>query len=93
VLAGQDLFERLPSALDAWCGSQDARRECQTGLPRKPEGDPALAGGDGRAGQEPAAGGPAEQFSSAANAVGVDFEDGDALRTLHGWLEARGEAP
>jgi hypothetical protein len=44
-------------------------------------------------GSDPAAGGPAKQFLTAAKAAGIDVEDGDALSTLIAGWNARSEAP
>jgi len=44
-------------------------------------------------GSDPAAGGPAKQFLTAAQAAGIDVEDGAALRTFIAGWNARSEAP
>ena len=44
-------------------------------------------------GSDPAAGGPAKQFLTAAKAAGVDVEDAGALETFMAGWNARSEAP
>jgi hypothetical protein len=44
-------------------------------------------------GSDPASGGPAKQFLAAAEAAGVDVEDGDALKTFVAGWNARSDAP
>lgn len=93
VLADQDLFERLPSALDAWvrfagrkAGTPEwAIEQTRNAIPRWRD-TMVERGGD------PAAGGPAKQFLAAAKAAGVDFEDGYALKTFMAGWNARSEA-
>ena len=94
VLADQGLFERLPAALDAWvrfsgrkAGTPDwAVEATRNAIPRWRE-EMIERGND------PAAGGPAKQFLTAAKAAGVDVEDGDAVRTFMAGWNARSEAP
>jgi hypothetical protein len=94
VLADQDLFERLPSVLDAWvrfagrkAGTPDwAVDKTRMAIPRWR--DEMI-----ERGSDPAAGGPAKQFMTAAKAAGIDVEDSDALGMfISGW-NARSEAP
>ena len=88
------MFERLPSALDAWvrfagrkAGTPDwAVEATRNAIPRWRE-EMTVRGSD------PAAGGPGKQFLTAANAAGIDVEDGDALRTFMAGWNARSEAP
>jgi hypothetical protein len=93
VLADQDLLKRVPSALDAWvrfagrkvgtpAWAVDATREAI----RRWRHEMIQRSGD------PAAGGPAKQFLSAANAAGIDVEDADALKTFVAGWNARSEA-
>ena len=94
VLADEGLFERLPAALDAWvrfagrkAGTPDwAVEATRNAIPRW-RGEMIERGSD------PAAGGPAKQFLTAAKSAGVDVEDGDALRTFIAGWNARSEAP
>ena len=94
VLADQGLFERLPSALDAWvrfagrkAGTPDwAVEATRKAIPRWRE-EMIERGSD------PAAGGPAKQFLTAAKAAGVDVEDAGALETFMAGWNARSEAP
>jgi len=80
VLADQGLSERLPSALDAWVrfagrksGMPDwAVEETRKAIPR-------WCGEMVERGSDPAAGGLAKQFLTAAKAAGVDVEDAGAL--------------
>ncbi len=94
VLADEGLFERLPSALDAWvrfagrkAGTPDwAVEATRKAIPRWRE-EMIERGSD------PAAGGPAKQFLTAAKAAGVDVEDAGALETFMAGWNARSEAP
>jgi hypothetical protein len=94
VLADQGLFERLPAALDAWvrfagrkAGTPDwAVEATRNAIPRWRE-EMIERGSD------PAAGGPGKQFLTAAQAAGIDVEDGDALRTFMAGWNARSVAP
>ena len=94
VLADEGLFERLPSALDAWvrfagrkAGTPDwAVEATRKAIPRWRE-EMVERGSD------PAAGGPAKQFLTAAKAAGVDVEDAGALETFMAGWNARSEAP
>lgn len=93
VLADKDLFDRLPAALDAW-----VRFAGRKG------GTPEWAVEQTRAaiahwrkemvelGSDPLAGGPAKQFLTAAKAAGVDFENGEAVRTFMAGWNARSDA-
>ncbi len=93
VLADEGLFERLPAALDAWvrfagrkAGTPDwAVEATRNAIPRWREEMTER-------GSDPAAGGPAKQFLTAAKAAGVDVEDGDAVRTFMAGWNARSEA-
>jgi hypothetical protein len=93
VLAGPELFDALPPALDAWVrfagrksGTPEwAVNETRNAIPRW--GDEMV-----RSGNDPAAGGPAKQFLTAAKAAGVDVEDGDALEKFMAGWNARGGA-
>jgi hypothetical protein len=94
VLADQDLFERLPAALDAWV--RFAGRKAGTpdwAVQATREAIPRWRNQMVERGSDPAAGGPAKQFLTAAKAAGVDVEDGDALRTFMAGWNARSEAP
>ncbi len=94
VLAGQGLFERLPSALDAWvrfagrkAGTPDwAVEKTRMAIPRW-RAEMIERGSD------PAAGGPAKQFMTAAKAAGIDVEDADALEVFVAGWNAGSEAP
>jgi hypothetical protein len=94
VLADKDLFERLPSALDAWvrfagrkAGTPDWAIEATRGA------IPRCSNQMVERGSDPAAGGPGKQFLTAAKAAGVDVGDGDAQRTFMAGWNARSEAP
>ncbi|MGI8414532.1 MAG: hypothetical protein ACR2QA_18995 [Solirubrobacteraceae bacterium] len=94
VLADQGLFERLPSALDAWvrfAGRKAGTPEWAVEATRKaiPRWREEMTERD----SDPAAGGPAKQFLTAAKAAGVDVEDAGALKTFMAGWNARSEAP
>jgi hypothetical protein len=94
VLADQGLFDRLPVALDAWvrfAGRKAGTPEWAVEETRK--AIPRWRGEMIERGSDPAAGGPAKQFLAAAEAAGVDVEDGDALRTFVAGWNARSDAP
>jgi len=94
VLADQGLFERLPAALDAWvrfAGRKAGTPDWAVEATRK--AIPRWRGEMTERGSDPAAGGPAKQFLTAAKAAGVDVEDGDAVRTFMAGWNARSEAP
>lgn len=93
VLADQGLFERLPAALDAWV--RFAGRKAGTPEWAVEETRKAILRWREEMverGNDPAAGGPARQFLTAAKAAGVDVEDGDALNTFIAGWNARSEA-
>lgn len=82
VLADKGLFERLPSALDAWvwfAGRKAGSPEWAIEATR--EAIPRWCNQTVERGSDPA-GAPAKQFLTAAKAFGVDVGDGDALRTF-----------
>jgi hypothetical protein len=90
VLADAELFESLPGALDAWvrfAGRKrgtprwaiDATRET---IPRWREEMTSLGG-------DPAVGGPAKQFLTAAQAAGVEMADQKALTIYRGLERAQ----
>ena len=93
VLADQGLFDRLPSALDAWVrfvgrksGTPEwAVEETRKAIPRWRE---AMV----ERGNDPAGGGPAKQFLTAARAAGVDVDDAGALQTFMAGWNARSQA-
>jgi hypothetical protein len=94
VLADEGLFERLPSALDAWvrfAGRKAGTPEWAVEETRK--AIPRWRGEMVQRGSDPAAGGPAKQFLTAAKAAGVDVEDAGALETFVAGWNARSEAP
>jgi hypothetical protein len=94
VLAGRDLLERVPSALDAWVrfagrkvGTADwAIEETRMAIPFWRDEMVERA-------SDPESGGPGKQFLTAAKAAGVDVEDGDALELFMAGWNARSEAP
>ena len=94
VLADQGLFERLPAALDAWvrfagrkADTPDWAIDATRGAIPRWRDQMVERGGD------PSAGGPARQFLTAANAAGVDVDDGDVLKTFIAGWNARSDAP
>ena len=94
VLADQGLFERLPSALDAWvrfAGRKAGTPEWAVEETRK--AIPRWRGEMVERGSDPADGGPAKQFLTAAKAAGVDVEDAGALETFMAGWNARSKAP
>jgi hypothetical protein len=94
VLADEGLFARLPTALDAWV--RFAGRKAGTppwAVEATRNAIPRWRNQMVKRGSDPAAGGPAKQFVTAAKAAGVDVEDGDALRTFIAGRNARSEAP
>ena len=94
VLADEGLFERLPPALDAWvrfAGRKAGTPEWAVTATR--EAIPRWRAAMVERGSDPAAGGPAKQFLTAAKAAGIDVEDGDALSTFIAGWNARSEAP
>ena len=94
VLAGPELFDALPPALDAWVrfpGRKSSTPEWAVNVTR--DAIPRWRDEMVRNGSDPAAGGSAKQFLTAAKAAGVDVEDGDALRTFVAGWNARSEAP
>jgi hypothetical protein len=94
ILGDPDLFERLPSALDAWvrfAGRRSKTPDWAVAATR--EAIPRWREEMIHRGNDPAAGGSAKQFLSAARRAGVDIEDGDALNTFIAGWNARGKAP
>ena len=94
VLADEGLFERLPSALDAWvrfAGRKAGTPDWAVEATRK--AIPRWRSEMVERGSDPAAGGPAKQFLTAAKAAGVDVEDAGALETFMAGWNARSEAP
>ncbi len=94
VLADPDLLEALPAALDAWVRFAGRKRRTpqwaiestQEAIPRWRDEMRALA-------SDPAAGGPAKQFLTAAQAAGIDVSDQDALATFMAGWNARSIGP
>ena len=94
VLADKGLFERVPAVLDAWvrfAGRKAGTPEWAVTATR--EAIPRWRAAMVERGSDPAAGGPAKQFLTAAKAAGIDVEDGDALSTFIAGWNARSEAP
>jgi hypothetical protein len=94
VLGDRDLFERLPSALDAWvrfAGRKSKSPDWAVAATRA--AIPRWRDEMVHRGNDPTAGGPAKQFLSAARRAGVDIEDGDALNSFIAGWNARSEAP
>ena len=94
VLAGPELFDALPPALDAWvrfAGRKSGTPEWAIEATR--EAIPRWRAEMVRSGNDPAAGGPAKQFLTAAKAAGVDVEDGEALEKFMAGWNARSNAP
>jgi hypothetical protein len=94
VLADDDLFERLPEALDAWvrfAGRKSGTPEWAIEATRKaiPRWSNAMI----ERGSDPSSGGPAKQFLTAVKAAGIDVEDREALETFMAGWNARSEAP
>ena len=92
VLADNGLFEPLPAALDAWvrfAGRKAGTPEWAVEITRK--AIPRWRDEMVERGNDPAAGGPAKQFLTAAKAAGVDVEDGDALNTFIAGCNARSD--
>jgi hypothetical protein len=94
VLGDPELFERLPPALDAWvrfAGRKSKTPDWAVAATR----EAILRWRDEMVhrGNDPAAGGPAKQFLSAARNTGIDLEDGDALSTFIAGWNARSETP
>jgi hypothetical protein len=88
------LFERLPSALDAWvrfAGRKSKSPDWAVAATRA--AIPRWRDEMVHRGNDPTAGGPAKQFLSAARRAGVDIEDGDALNSFIAGWNARSEAP
>lgn len=93
VLADDGLFDSLPAALDAWvrfAGRRAGTPEWAVEITRK--AIPRWRDEMVERGNDPAAGGPAKQFLTAAKAAGVNVEDGDALNTFIAGWNARSEA-
>ena len=93
VLADDDLFERLPAALDAWvrfAGRKSGTPEWAIEATRKaiPRWRKAMI----ERGSDPSAGGPAKQFLTTAKAAGVDVEDRESLETFMAGWNARSDA-
>jgi hypothetical protein len=94
VLADNDLFERLPAALDAWvrfAGRKSGTPEWAIEATRKaiPRWRKAMI----ERGSDPSSGGPAKQFLTAVKAAGIDPEDRESLETFMAGWNARSEAP
>ncbi|MGZ4232019.1 MAG: hypothetical protein ACXVVQ_11395 [Solirubrobacteraceae bacterium] len=93
VLAGPELYDALPPALDAWvrfAGRKSGTPEWAVDETRN--AIPRWCDEMVRSGNDPAAGGPAKQFLTAAKAAGVDVEDGDGLEKFMAGWNARGGA-
>ncbi len=93
VLADDDLFERLPAALDAWvrfAGRKSGTPEWAIEATRKaiPRWRTAMI----ERGGDPSAGGPAKQFLTAVKAAGVAVEDRESLETFMAGWNARSDA-
>ncbi len=94
VLADGDLFEALPGALDTWvrfAGRKAAIPEWAIEVTR--EAIPRWRDEMTTAGSDPANGGPAKQFLTAAQEAGIDVTDQDALITFMAGWNARSIAP
>jgi hypothetical protein len=94
VLAGPELYDALPPALDAWvrfAGRKSGTPEWAVKVTR--DAIPRWRDEMVRSGSDPAAAGPGKQFLTAAQAAGIHVEDGDALRTFMAGWNARSEAP
>jgi hypothetical protein len=87
VLADAAVFEVLPAALDAWirfAGRKQSIPERAITMTR--EAIPRWRDEMASAGSDPANGGPAQQFLTAAQEAGVDVTDQQALTTfMAGW--------
>jgi hypothetical protein len=93
VLADQDLLERVPSALDAWvrfAGRRVGTPAWAVDVTRK--AIPRWRDEMIQRSRDPAAGGPAKQFLTAAKAAGIAVDDADALKTFIAGWNARSEA-
>jgi hypothetical protein len=93
VIADEGLFDSLPAALDAWvrfAGRQEGMPEWAVEETRK--AIPRWRDDMVDRGSDPAVGGPAKQFLTAAKAADVDVEDGDALKTFMAGWNARSDA-
>jgi hypothetical protein len=93
VLADEDLFTTLPSALDAWvrfAGRERGIPEWAIEITR--EAIPRWRDEMASAGSNPGSGGPAKQFLMAAKEAGVDVTDQDALATFMAGWNARSTA-
>ena len=93
VLADEDLFAALPSALDAWVRFAGRER----GIPgwaieATREAIPRWRDEMTSAGRDPASGGPAKQFLMAAREAGVDVTNEEALTTFMAGWNARSTA-
>jgi hypothetical protein len=92
VFGDAELFERLPTALDAWVRFAGRKLELpewaiaatRTAIPQWHE---TMV----RRSEDAASGGPAKQFMAAARAAGIDLEDQDVLNTFVAGWNARSE--
>ena len=92
VLGDAELFERLPTSLDAWvrfAGRKLELPEWAIAATRKaiPQWHETMV----RRSEDPASAGPAKQFMAAARAAGIDLENQDALNTFVAGWNARSE--
>jgi hypothetical protein len=95
VIAGDELFEVLPAALDAWVRFAGRKRGTPAwAIELTREAIPRWRGEMEQAGRDPAAGGPAKQFVAAARAAGVDLADEEAVNAfVAGWNARSTAAP
>lgn len=94
VLADAAVFEVLPAALDAWvrfAGRKQRKPEWAIALTR--EAIPRWQDEMASAGSDPANGGLAKQFLTAAKEAGIDVADEDALGAFVAGWNARSIAP
>lgn len=93
VLADADTLAVLPAALDAWVRFAGRRRGIpQWAIDTTREAIPLWRDEMTSLGGDPAAGGPAKQFLTAAKAAGVDVADQEALTTFMAGWNARSSA-
>jgi hypothetical protein len=93
VLANEDLFAALPSALDAWVRFAGRKRGiAEWAIETTRDAIPHWCDEMTRAGTDLASGGPAKQFLMAAQEAGVDVADENALMTFMAGWNARSTA-
>jgi hypothetical protein len=94
VLADEDLFDQLPSALDAWV--RFAGRKLGTpgwAINQTRAAIPQWSREMTERGHDPDTGGPSKQFLTAAHEAGIDLADRDALDAFVAGWNARSLAP